>query len=173
MKAFYLQIHEIFELNTTKQQFTDKQLPTVNFIDLYAGQDYNEEAFEGHLYPALYLQWNIDYKTTPATATVTVRLCYEQLRDTSNLGRNKDEALRFLDFIKEVDTVLKTIETDSTGKLSLVSEGLNIEDTIVDTYTLLYNCSYTGNEKNTTTQYDSGSIDDVAVTGNLYKTLLG
>ena len=100
-------------------------------------------------------------------ATLTFRLCYEQLRDLSSLGQNKAEWLKFLDFIDITDSVLKTIETPSTGKLHLISESLNIEDTIVDVFTLTYQCSYCGKQKSPQTKGLRGDFERLEITEKL------
>ena len=134
----------------------------------YAGEDYNDNLFEAHIFPALLVQWQIAYTDNfEAVATLTFRLCYEQLRDLSSLGQNKAEGLKFLDFIDITDSVLKTIETPSTGKLHLISEILNIEDTIVDVFTLTYQCSYCGKQKSPQSRGLRGDFERVELAEKL------
>lgn len=172
MKAFYTELIRRFKDTAIKNSFTTKGLPPVKFIDLYAGQDYNENAFETHLFPAIFVKWNIDYKPDTPVATITLRLAYEQLRDTSSISRTTDESLRFLDFIEQVDVIVKSIETENTGKLTLLSEDLNIEDTIVDVFTLVYNCTYSGKKNTQQKEILQGSIDTLTTERNLITKLL-
>nr|BFF39058.1 hypothetical protein BACY1_08630 [Tenacibaculum mesophilum] len=171
MKNLYLKIIEKFNQAETIERFTEKGLPYIKTIDLYAGQDYNEGAFEAHLFPALFVKWSIDYLQNPPSALLTFRVCWEQLRDTSNLNETPEEALRFIDFINLVDEVLKEIETENTSKFTLLSEELNIEDTITDTHSLNYRCSYTGKSKIAKTNYQAGAIDEVQEQGEIFTTV--
>lgn len=114
------------------------------------------------------MQWQIAYTdNNEAIATITFRLCYEQLRDLSSLGQNKAEGLKFLDFINITDSVLKTIETTNTGKLHLISESLNIEDTVVDVFTLTYQCSYCGKQKAPQSKSLRGNFERLELTEKL------
>lgn len=171
MKALYLKIIETFENQNTQEKFTDLNLPFVKHIDLYAGQDYNEQAFEAHLLPALFVKWSIDYNTRPAIATITFRLCWEQLRDTSSLSTDKTKSLQFLEFINKVDEILKEIETEHTGKFTLATEEINIEDTVTDSQSLVYTCNYTGKEKKAITIYQKGAIENTENNGHIFKIL--
>lgn len=172
MKPFYKQLHEVFAKEENKDRYRKAGIVPVQFIDLYAGQDYNEQFFEAHLFPAVFVRWTIAYTDNyEATATLTFRLCYEQLRDLSNIGASRDEGLKFLDFIHITDEILKTIQTPCTGKLHLVSEDLNIEDTVVDVFTLTYQCSYSGKQKTPQTQGSQGSFETVHIEGKLKERL--
>ncbi|CAA0144767.1 conserved hypothetical protein [Tenacibaculum maritimum] len=172
MKLLYLKTIETFEKQETIDKFKALDLPHVKHVDLYKGQDYNEQAFEAHLRPALFIKWNIDYKTRPALATVTFRLCWEQLRDTSSLNTDNTEALKFLDFIDKVDEILKEIQTEHTGAFTLATEELNIEDTITDTVSLVYTCTYSGKENTAVVNYKKGIIDETEGKGELFKVLV-
>lgn len=172
MKAFYTELIRKFKDSDIKNKFTSNNLPSVKFVDLYAGQDYNEKGFEAHLFPAVFVKWSIDYKSKMPIATITFRLAYEQLRDTSSISRASEKSLQFLDFITVVDDVIKSIETPNTGKITLLSEDFNIEDTIVDVYTLVYNCTYSGKKNTLKTAFKQGVIDDVNLSGNLHTKLL-
>lgn len=173
MKNFYNQLHEVFSKEETKDLYRQKGLVPVQYIDLYAGQDYMEEFFETHLFPAVLVRWSINYAdNSSGVATLTFRLGYEQLRDMSNLGQSKNEGLKFLDFIALTDEILKTIETENTGKLHLISEELNIEETIVDVFTLTYQCSYFGKQKAPQPKRLQGNYDTIEFEQQLKKSLL-
>ena len=172
MKLFYNKLIATFKKEETKDRYRTAGVKPPQFIDLYAGQDVIPEKFEAMNYPALLLDWVIDYKAVPPVATLNFHLCYEQLRDTSNLGRNTDEALKFIDFIEITDEVLKTIETKHTGKLNLASEGNKLDDTVVDVYDLSYQCSYSGKLAAPQTGYVTGEIENLSVRKGLYAKLL-
>jgi hypothetical protein len=144
MKLFYNKLTDKFNQEETKDKYRLKGIKPIQFIDLYAGQDYMPDAFEATNYPALLVDWSIDYKVIPPIATLNFTLCYEQLRDSSNLGKNTAEALKTLDFIQITDEILKSIETPHTGKLNLISEGSKLDETVMDVYNLSYQCSYSG-----------------------------
>lgn len=172
MKLFYNKLIATFKKEETKDRYRTEGIKPPQFIDLYAGQDVIPEKFEAMNYPALLLDWVIDYKAVPPVATLNFHLCYEQLRDTSNLGKNTDEALKFIDFISITDEVLKTIETEHTGKLNLASEGNKLDDTVVDVYDLSYQCSYSGKLVAPQTGYLKGQIENLTQRQGLYAKLL-
>lgn len=168
MKDFYNKLHQVFEQEATKDLYRSKGIVPIQYIDFYAGQDYNDNLFEAHIFPALLVQWQIAYTDNyEAVATLTFKLCYEQLRDLSSLGQNKVEGLKFLDFIDITDSILKTVETPSTGKLHLINESLSIEDTVVDVFTLTYQCSYCGKQKSLQTKGLRGDFERVELTAKL------
>ncbi|AQY22989.1 hypothetical protein [Riemerella anatipestifer] len=171
MKDLYKKIVQTFDKEEIKQLYLDKNIPPVEFIDLYAEQDVIPEWFEAHHYPALLFGWSVNHSVTPAVADITIHLCYEQLHDTSNLGTNTELALKFFEFIEITDNILKKIETKHTGKLNLVTEENKIAETVVDTYTLRYQCSYT---KTKASQNENlrGKIDDISIKKGLFSKLL-
>ena len=166
MKEFYKKAIEVFEKAENKAKFTDQNISPVSYIDLYAGQDLNEENFELFSQPALFIDWDIDYSGDVPRATLTLYCCFEQLRDTSNISLNRELGLKFLDYIDIIDEVATTIETEVSGKLELVSEGFNKMDSIVDIYLLTYECSYSGRKK-PLDKYQAGDYDKLNLDGNL------
>lgn len=165
MKAFYQKLIAEFAKPETIALFTGQNLAPVGYIDLYAGQDQDEENFELFTQPAVLVDWDIDY-AEPVKATVNVYACYEQLRDTSNISLNRDLGLKFLDFIGCVDSVVSKIESETTGKMDIISEGFNKMDSIVDIYLLTYECSFRG-RSNPATKYQQGDYDNLDLTGLL------
>lgn len=172
MKLFYNKLFTTFQKEENKDLYRTEGIKPVQHIDLYAGQDIIPDKFEAMNYPALLIDWSIDYKTVPPVATLNFHLCYEQLRDTSNLGKNTAEALKFIDFIEITDKVLKTIETHNTGKLNLVSEGNKLDDTVVDVYNLTYQCAYSGKLSGPRTGYIRGQIETLTERQGLYSKLI-
>lgn len=172
MRLLYTKLIEKFIAEETKDLYRTKGIKPPQFIDLYAGQDIIPEKFEAMNYPALLLDWTIDHKAVPPVATVNFHLCYEQLRDTSNLGKNTAEALKFIDFIDKTDEILKLIETQHTGKLNLIAEGNKLDDTVVDVYNLSYQCSYSGKLTVPQSGYIAGQIENLTTRQGLYSKLL-
>lgn len=166
MKTFYNKVIQEFNKAENQQKFHDKGVPFVQYIDLYAGQEQFEENHELFAQPAILIDWDVDYKSDPATATVTIYACYEQLRDTSNISLNRDAALGFLDYVGVVDDIMQSIECETTGKLEIVAEGFNKMDSIVDIYLLTYECSYMG-RKSPQDKYRDGDYDTLNLTGQI------
>lgn len=166
MKTFYNKVIAVFEITENKAKFTDQNISPVGYIDLYAGQDLDESNFELFSQPALFIDWDVDYSGDTPRATVTFYCCFEQLRDTSNISLNKELGLKFLDYIATIDEVAGTIDSETTGKLNLVSEGFNKMDSIVDIYLLTYECSFKG-RKNPLDKYQAGDYDTLDLKRNL------
>jgi hypothetical protein len=166
MKIFYNKLIEVFEKPETKAKFTNQGISPIEYIDIYAGQDQNEQNFELFAQPALFIDWDVDYSSDVPRATVTFYCCFEQLRDTSNISLNRDLGLKFLDYVAIIDDVARTIEGETTGKLEIVNEGFNKMDSIVDIYLLTYECSFKG-RKNPLDKYQAGDYDTLDLKGNL------
>lgn len=169
MINLYKKLITVFDKAETKEAFLDKNVRPVAYIDLYAGQEQFEENFELFAQPALLVDWDIDHTQTPPIATLTCYCCFEQMRDTSNISLNRDLGLKFLDYVATIDEIITTIETISTGKPELISEGFHKMDSIVDVYLLTYEFSYTGRIKNPQGKYQEGEYDTLAIQTNLVK----
>lgn len=170
MKGLYTKLINTFTRDENiKDRYRQKGLSPVQHIDLYSSQDTNPEYFEVQLWPALFISFSMDHRQTPTLATVTVRVCYEQLRDTSSTAPNVTEALKFLDFIELTDKIMQTIETQNFGKLTPETTNQQTEETVTDEFVLTYTASYT---KNTDSNEATGSIEDVEIKGNLLKKML-
>lgn len=166
MDTFYKKIIDEFDKPENKAKFTDKNINPVTYIDLYAQQEQFEENVELFAQPALLVDWNVDHSGDVPIATITFYCCFEQLRDTSNISLNRDLGLNFLVFVKCIDAIIQTIESETTGKLELSSEGFHKMDSIVDVYLLTYECSYSG-RKNPLDKYQAGDYDTLDLKGNL------
>lgn len=158
MKDFYKKTIEAFEKPENKALFEAKQIPAVDYIDIYAGQDLNEENFELFAQPALLLEWEIDHLTDVPTAIITCYCCYEQLRDTSNKSMNREMGLKFLDYVEIIKEIMISVTTEKVGVPELMSEGFNKMDSIVDIYLLTFRCSYTAKKEH---PYLEGAIENL------------
>ncbi len=172
MKEFYNKLHSTFDSQEVKDLYFDNNIEPVKYIDIYAGQDYNPQLFEAHLYPALFVTWSINYDSETPVANVIIRLAYEQLRDFSNISANKEEALKFIDFIAITDKIIKTIESKNTSKLLLTNEELNIEETVIDVFTLTYRCNYFGKSKKPIQEFERGQINELQLKKQLLQRML-
>ncbi|MDT8347992.1 MAG: hypothetical protein RQ756_09335 [Flavobacteriaceae bacterium] len=164
MKAFYEKLIERLESPEVRQRFIDAGISPVRYIDLYAGQDLDEENFELFAQNTVLVDWEIDYED-PIKATINIYACFEQLRDTSNLSLNRSIALKFLDYVALVDSVVCSIESESTGKLEILSEGFNKMDSIVDIYLLTYECGF--KPRAVDTGGLEGCVESLNTTGDL------
>lgn len=169
MKAFYNKLIQTFEKEEIKDLYRSKGVIYPKFIDLYGGQDIDPESFEIYPQPAIFVSWSIDHRQKPPSATITFRLCFEQHRDTSNLGRNTQEALKFIDYKDITDDILQKFESEDTGKLTPSTEELNVEPIITDQYVLVYSCSYKNKKITPDAQ---GEYNDITVKSGLFTTML-
>lgn len=170
MKNLYEKILATFELQENKSKFTDKNITPPIYIDLYAGQEQFEENFELFAQNALLIEWDIDHTGDTPIATVTFYCCFEQLRDTSNISLNRDLGLKFLDYVKTIDELLLTVESESTGKMELIKEGFHKMDSIVDVYLLTYECSYISRKK-PLNKYQEGDYDTLDLKSQLVQNM--
>lgn len=165
MKDFYNKIIEVFEKQETKDKFSEKEVSPVQYIDIYAGQEQDEDNFELFAQNALLIDWDIDYQGDVPIASITFYCCFEQMRDISNISLNRAMGLKFLDYIEVIDEIATTIESAKTGKLEIVSEGFHKMDSIVDIYLLTYECSYV-KRKSPLDEYQEGDYDKLNLKGN-------
>ncbi|MEG1200335.1 MAG: hypothetical protein RSD53_13140 [Algoriella sp.] len=166
MKNLYNKIIEKLESEEVLDDFIKEGVSPPKYIDIYAGQDLDEDNFDLFGENALFIDWDIDHTTEPPTATVTFRLAYEQLRDTSNISLNRELGLKFLTYVDQVHNILDGFESEKTGKLELTKEGFNKMDSIVDIYIFEYECSYNG-RKSPQRNIHEGSYDKLQLTGQL------
>lgn len=169
MKAFYKKLIQTLEEGDNKALFVQKDITPPKYIDLFADQYFNPEAFDLFHANAVLVEWDIDHNTAPSLATITAHCCYEQLRFTDNTSKNRELGLLFLDYIRLVDKIIRTIESKNTGKLKLVNEGFQKMDSIVDVYLLTYQCSYTPDQETPT--YQDGAYEGLDMDGNLVKKI--
>lgn len=173
MKTFYKAVLTAFKEPLNIKKYTEKGLKAPRIIDLYNGQDFNPEYFDMVTLPALYLSSRIDYSADTPIMSLTARLMYEQLRNTSNIGVNLEQALYFFDMAQITDTIIRGISTENTGKIRLLDEGLELEPTVSDVYVFTYECEYYGKNKTLPQECAQGRFDDIKfVDGNLFKGLL-
>jgi len=172
MKTFYTQLLKTFEDPNTVKQFSQKQIKPPRLIDFYAGQDRSPEAFEMLTLPALLLSWSVDYTPDTPVARLDFYLLYEQLRSTANFSLSKDKALEFFSLANEVDLVIKSIRTQSTGTLRLIHEELSPEHSVVDSYLLQYECPYYGKTKTRKGKTLPGAVEDIEVKIGMFKGVL-
>ncbi|WP_312557080.1 hypothetical protein [Empedobacter brevis] len=141
MKELYHKIILEFSKQEIIDIFTQEGITPPQLIDLYTRQDLDETNTELGTKNNLFIDWAINHREKPSTATIICRLSYGQFHNTST--QNADDF--FLIYIEKVHDVLKQLETQNTGKLKLVHEGFNDhEKSILNLYQLQFECSYSG-----------------------------
>lgn len=169
MKTFYQAVIAAMEHPENKSKFTDQEITPIKYIDLYADQYLNPEAFDLFAQNALLVDWDIDYSDDTPIATINFHCCYEQLRFTDNLSANRELGLKFLDYVVVIDKILQNIQSPETGRLELYNEGFLKMDSIVDVYILSYRCSYNGRKQKP--KYQDGDYENLDLKGNLVKKI--
>ena len=170
MKELYLAIIEKFNKETVKEEYRNKGLTPIKYIDLYAGQEFEEEA-DAYLKPALFVKWEIDYTPDIPIATLTFKIVYENIRNTSNKSNSLEKAINFIDLINLTDKNLKSIETKHTSKLTLLNEALNIEPSVQDNHTLTYSCNYTEKSSTLENEYLKGTFNKTPFNSDIFLKL--
>ncbi|MDC9722381.1 MAG: hypothetical protein PSN34_06365 [Urechidicola sp.] len=162
MKTFYLKLQEKLFSQEAKDMLTAINLKAVKTVDFYKSQYLVQEAFEVLALPAVLMEYSIDYgnNTQPGTASISMHCCFEQVRSTGGPKQVTEEALQFLDFVKVVNTLAKTIETEVTGKLELTNEQTSKNDTVIYVVILTYSTSYTGMTEDVTDKYNYTEDDN-------------
>lgn len=168
MKAFYKKLIEKLTSATAKQTYKDAGLNPVRLVDFYRQQYLVQESFDLLVLPAVLLQYTIvspEEQNKSGEAFITLHLCYEQLRDTSNVSKSVDKALEYLDFIDCTFKLIKNLESDNTGKLKLIGENNDKDDAIINVHLLNFQASYSGKmvskvEKWDYTEEDTVNLED-------------
>ncbi len=156
MKNLYKKIIATLQLPETVTKFTEAGIKPVQLIDDYEGQYFDPENFEVFTPPAVLFEYDIEYDKTnkPATAIITLHLCYEQPTSANTNNPNIDRALKRYDFNDLVYNAIKDLESEHTGKLKLESEGSLKEPAIVKVHLMRFSCSYTGKIDTIDDDYD-------------------
>ncbi len=168
MKAFYKKLIEKLTSAAAVQTYKDAGLNPVRLVDFYRQQYLEQQSFDVLVLPAVLLQYSIVYPNEPnknGEALITLHLCYEQLRDTSNVSKSIDKALEYLDFVDCTFGLIKNLESDYTGKLKLIGDNNNKDDAIINVHLLNFQASYSGKmvsnvEKWDYTEEDTVNIED-------------
>lgn len=141
MKELYHKIINQFSKEDVINIFTKEGISQPQYIDLYSQQDLDQTNTELGTKNNLFIDWAINHREKPSTATIICRLSYGQFHNTPT--HNADDF--FLIYIEKVHDVLKGLETKSTGKLNLIDEGFNHDEkSTLNVYLLQYECSYSG-----------------------------
>jgi hypothetical protein len=158
MEQLITKVYEVFVAN--QQIFIHADLQPIRTIDKFRGQTTQPEKFEIYETPAIFIGWQIKWRTEGKTyvgdATIDFHIVNDEPSDTASIYTNYDEALKETFFYKSVQKVLDNLEAEGISKLQRLSE------TPVDTGVVCYNIlSYQ------TTMYESVSnsilVNDIEV----------
>ena len=134
MKTLYKTLLEKLTSDDTKQLLSAAGLPPVKYVDIYEGQYYNQQKFEGLVLPAVLIEFSIDKLrlTEPGQLSLTLHILYEQtelLYEQTEPGDDHapriDRALKYLDFAEKIYELVKDTEIENTGSLKTFDEALN------------------------------------------------
>lgn len=164
MKELFKKIIEVLSTQDAKDKYEAASLPPVEYIDIYSGQYLNEEEYETFPHPAILFEWSVDYKANPNIASVNIHLCFEQLRDTSNISIVQELALKFFDFIEISNELLEDLETERTGKLERITEVPQQMGSIVNVQMLSYECSLADKVED---KYEYNDIENLTISKKL------
>lgn len=167
MKAFYNKLIETLTSNEAVEKFTENNVRAIVMVDLFRGQYLYEDSFEMLILPAVLLEYSIDYENQEAI--ISLHLCYEQVAETNNLSLAKDNALMFFDFVDTVYNLVYKMESANTGKLKIISEGQQKDDTPTNVHLLTFKCSYMGKNRNKADDYVYTEGEEVSTVGTIVK----
>lgn len=165
MKAFYNKLISDLTGAGAVELFTAKNLPAVRHIDLYRGQYLFEAEFEQLILPAVLLEYSISHESR--SANIILHCCWEQIFETESKSQDKDNALLYLDWLDALYDILYNLESEHTGKLTLLSEGMREDDTPTHVHIFNFECSYMGRVKTAAGKYDYAQGEDVSTTGTI------
>lgn len=117
----------------TSLDLVSKGLNNIQQVDVYRGQYQNPEDFEVMVLPAVYLSREIDHKENEMSLTTHVVLSRQ---DNTESFATDDQ------YLKEIKEALHHLESDTNGKLTLVSENTEATYPMLSVYLLNYEASY-------------------------------
>lgn len=167
MKTLYKTLLEKLTAPETTQLLADAGLPPVKYVDIYEGQYYNPDKFEGLVLPAVLVEFSIDkpQQAEPGQLILTLHILYEQPEHGDNHAPHIDRALQYLDFAEKIYELVKDTESEHTGKLVWNGESSIGEPGIVKVLLQTYSASYTG--RSNIKEYGETELQALSVTGNL------
>lgn len=138
--------------------FLKYNLPPVKYVDLYRGQPLMPERFELYTLPALFLEYNIDWKTKQLN--LSVHVVTDQTHSTSSISLNKLSGLQIFTLYKVIKQLLNGLSSETTGKLELASER-PAEADVVNYQILDFTCSI--EESELEEKFAQGTIESLKV----------
>jgi hypothetical protein len=165
MKAFYTKLINTFCNDETVELFTAKGVPAVRHLDIYKGQYLFAEDFEQLILPALLVEFTINHQTRKAN--ISIHCCWEQVAETSAHTADINTGLLYLDWLDIVYSLLHHLESEHTGKLELISEGMRDDDSPVYVHVFNFECSYMGRVIPSYQHYNEATGEKVTTTGTI------
>ena len=140
MKNIYQECKAKLSSQEANDLLLGRELPKVRYVDLYKGQYLSPELFDVMPLPAVLIEWSINH--IDETATLSLHLVYEQLRDTSSLSASPVASLKFFDYINTIHELINGLESVNTGKLEPAGFSPIQLDRVATAHMLNYQCSY-------------------------------
>ena len=167
MKTLYKTLLEKLTSDDTKQLLSAAGLPPIKYVDIYEGQYYNQQKFEGLVLPAVLIEFSIDKLrlTEPGQLSLTLHILYKQTESGNDHAPHIDRTLKYLDFAKKIYELVKDTEIENTGKLVWNGESSISEPSIVKVLLQTYTASYTG--RSNMKEYDETELQELSITGSL------
>lgn len=178
MKNFYLKLQEILFSPEAETAFKNKGVKPVSEIDFFKRQYSFQESFDLMNLPSVFVEISIDYENQnkPGNMEIILHCCYQITEKSSGVRKtSKVNSLKFIDFYEMVFNLVKNLESEDTGKLTLTSENTGDSNGIVYVYLFTFRCSYTGRHTPIQDQFDNiEEIDgdtgtEVSTTGYIKK----
>ncbi len=124
MQPLIERIYQVLQANN--DLFVTAGLQPIRTVDLYRGQPLNPEAFEFFETPAIFLGWNIRWKTEGRTrvgsGTLEAHIVLDNPFETGNIFTGYDNALKQIFGYEIVDAILNGLESIYTSKLELTDQ---------------------------------------------------
>lgn len=165
MKEFYNKITNVLTNEQAIEKFTENSVKAVQQVDLYRGQYLYEEEFEQLLLPTVLVEFTINHETQKAT--IILHCCWEQIFESDNKSVDQESALKLFDFVDVIFDLTNDLESENTGKLKIISEGTQKDDTPTNVYLLTFECSYMGRVKKASDKYNYATGDDLSTVGTI------
>lgn len=165
MKEFYKKVITTLQSEAAINAFTAKSVPAIKQIDLYRGQYLYEDEFEQLLLPAVLVEYNINHQSN--TATINIHCCWEQLYETDSKSADRDAALMFFDWQDVLYDLLYELESKNTGKLKLLTEGMQKDDSPTNVHVFSFECSYLGRVKKAADKYNTAELEALTASGTI------
>lgn len=153
-----------------KAWFTDAGLPTPKLIDYYMGQPEHPDEFEFAL-PAVFMDYSIQWKKAGKIyegSPVIEFHCIppDEYPSASSISSRRDDGLKTILWYQTVAQVLDTVTTDHSTGLVRINERPAITRDF-NYHIMGYGCEIDALPGTEHDRYQDGTINDIAIAGNI------
>ncbi len=168
MINLYLKILETLQGEEAKKEFESNKLTPIKYIDLYRGQPIRPGRFEYFDLPAVFVGYNINWRTHEVNLDIHVML--DQNHSTANISINKLKGLEIMKYYQVIRELLVDLESEETSKLQLSNEQ-SIEADVVNYQVITFSCKI---EKVIKQKYVESKIESIDIKeGEIRRFLAG